>query len=45
MPDLSGSTAGGHGDLYVQIDGSDKEELEVTGIYAPELENGERLEE
>lgn len=30
---------------YVQIDGSDEEELEVTGIYAPELENGERPEE
>ena len=26
----------------VQIDGRDGEELEVIGIYAPVLENGER---
>ena len=29
-------------DYYVQIDGRDGEELEVIGIYAPVLENGER---
>lgn len=29
-------------DYYVQIDGLDGEELEVIGIYAPVLENGER---
>ncbi len=32
-------------DYYVQIDGRDGEELEVIGIYAPVLENGERVEE
>lgn len=32
-------------DYYVQVDGSDEEELEVKGFYAPELENGERPEE
>ncbi len=30
-------------DYYVQIDGRDGEELEVIGIYAPVLENGERV--
>ena len=29
-------------DYYVQIDGRDGDELEVIGIYAPVLENGER---
>lgn len=29
-------------DYYVQVDGRDGEELEVTGIYTPVLENGER---
>lgn len=29
----------------VQIDGWDEEELEVIGIYAPVLENGERTAE
>lgn len=29
-------------DYYVQIDGRDGKELEVTGIYTPVLENGER---
>ncbi len=29
-------------DYYVQIDGLDGEKLEVIGIYAPVLENGER---
>ena len=32
-------------DYYVQIDGRDGEELEVIGIYAPVLENGERVED
>ena len=32
-------------DYYVQIDGRDGDELEVIGIYAPVLENGERVEE
>lgn len=32
-------------DYYVQIDGRDGEELEVIGIYAPVLENGEWVEE
>ncbi len=30
-------------DYYVQIDGRDGDELEVIGIYAPVLENGERV--
>ena len=29
-------------DYYVQVDGQDGKELEVTGIYTPVLENGER---
>ena len=29
-------------DYYVRIDGSNEEELEVMGFYAPELENGEK---
>lgn len=29
-------------DYYVQIDGSDEEELEVMEFYAPELEDGEK---
>ena len=32
-------------DYYVQVDGRDEEELEVTGIYTPVLENGERTAE
>ena len=32
-------------DYYVQIDGRDGDELEVIGIYAPVLENGEQVEE
>ena len=32
-------------DYYVQIDGKDEDRLEVTGIYAPVLENGGRVEE
>ena len=32
-------------DYYVQINARDGDELEVIGIYAPVLENGERLEE
>ncbi|WP_251386777.1 hypothetical protein [Mediterraneibacter agrestimuris] len=32
-------------DYYVQVDGRDGEELEVTGIYTPVLENGERTAE
>lgn len=32
-------------DYYVQIDGRDRDELEVIGIYAPVLENGDRVEE
>ena len=30
-------------DYYVQIDGRDGDELEAIGIYAPVLENGERM--
>ena len=30
-------------DYYVQIDGRDGDELEVIGICAPVLENGERM--
>ena len=30
-------------DYYVQIDGWDGNELEVIEIYAPVLENGERM--
>ena len=32
-------------DYYVQVDGRDGEKLEVTGIYTPVLENGERKAE
>ena len=32
-------------DYHVQVDGRDGEELEVTGIYTPVLENGERTAE
>lgn len=32
-------------DYYVQVDGRDRKELKVTGIYAPVLENGERTAE